>query len=296
MDGARDILCATGASRGKAMKRHELSLVPYGDGRLLARDTLGISDPLGRGRHAGIINLDGDQFEDVFITNAPDRDDGWPVYNRFYTNVNGRLYPTPAAGLDSSHGAECVETGDFDGDGDEDLVYCTQYGFNGRKAGVRFMRNQGGKLKDRTVALRINPMGDIDVAFADVTGDSKKDLIQLSSGKLRVSKWTARGYRRIYEVTITDAWALATGDASGDGRADIYVARGNDKRNKPDRLLVSRNGGTKFASVKIPQTSAGSADDVFALDYDRNGLMDFVVLNGRTKPGPVQLLASFPRK
>ena len=100
----------------------------------------------------------------------------------------------------------------------------------------------------------------VDVAFADVTGDKKKDLIQLAPNRLRVSKWTARGYRRIYEVTITDAWALATGDASGDGRADIYVARGNDKRNKPDRLLVSRNGGTKFASVKIPQTSAGSAD------------------------------------
>mgnify|MGYP001826273535 FL=1 len=278
------------------MKRHELSLVPYGDGRLLARDTLGISDPLGRGRHAGIINLNGDQFEDVFITNAPDRDDGWPVYNRFYTNVNGRLYPTPAVGLDSSHGAECVETGDFDGDGDEDLVYCTQYGFNGRKAGVRFMRNQGGKLKDRTVALKINPMGDIDVAFADVTGDSRKDLIQLSSGKLRVSKWTARGYKRIYEVTITDAWALAAGDASGDGKADIYVVRGNDKNNKPDRLLVSKNGGTKFASVRIPTTGKGSADDVIALDYDKNGLTDFVVLNGRLGKGPVQLLASFPRR
>ena len=76
-----------------------------------------------------------------------------------------------------------------------------------------------------------------------------------------------------------------TGDASGDGRADIYVARGNDKRNKPDRLLVSRNRGTKFASVKIPTTSKGSADDVIALDYDRNGLTDFVVVNGENAAG-----------
>ena len=72
--------------------------------------------------------------------------------------------------------------------------------------------------------------------------------------------------------------------------------RGNDKRNKPDRLLVSRNGGTRFASVRIPGTSKGSADDVFALDYDQNGHVDFVVLNGRVRPGPVQLLASFPRR
>ena len=81
---------------------------------------------------------------------------------------------------------------------------------------------------------------------------------------------------------------MAAGDASGDGKADIYVVRGNDKNNKPDRLLVSKNGGTKFASVKIPRRTKGSADDVFALDYDKNGLTDFVVLNGRTRgrPGP----------
>ena len=58
---------------------------------------------------------------------------------------------------------------------------------------------------------------------------------------------------------------------------------------------MSRKGGTKFRSVKIPQTSKGTADDVFAIDYDKNGLTDFVVLNGRSKTGPIQLLASFRR-
>ncbi|MEX1345122.1 MAG: VCBS repeat-containing protein [Candidatus Limnocylindrales bacterium] len=295
-DGHKDILCAVGASRGKAMKRHELSLKPHRSGRELVIGALGVSDPLGRGRHAAVFRLDNDKYSEVFITNAADRDDGWPGYNRFYRNVGGTLVPAPEVGLDSSHGAECVATGDFDGDGDQDLAYCTQYGFAGRDPGLRFMRNENGTLRDRTLGQRIRQIGDIDVAFADVTGDRKKDLIQLAPNRLRVSKWTKGGYRRIYEVKITDAWALAAGDASGDGRADIYVVRGNDKRNKPDRLLVSRNGGTKFASVKIPTTSKGSADDVIALDHDKNGLTDFVVLNGRTKSGPIQLLASFPRK
>jgi hypothetical protein len=294
-DGNKDILCSVGGSRGKAMKRHELSLKPARSGRELAMDTLGISDPLGRGRFAGILRLDNDKYGEVFISNAPDRDDGWPGYNRFYKNVNGTFRPAPELGLDTSHGAECVETGDFDGDGDQDLAYCTQYGFNGRKAGLRFMRNEGGVLRDRTLGQEIRQIADIDVAFADVTGDGKRDLVQLAPSKLRVSKWTSAGYRKIFEVKITDAWALATGDASGDGRADIYVVRGNDKNNKPDRLLVSKNAGTRFASVKIPTTSNGSADDVFALDYDKNGLADFVVLNGRTRAGPIQLLASFPR-
>jgi hypothetical protein len=283
-DGNRDIFCAVGASRGKAMKRHELTIKPDKSGRELIIGAYGISDPLGRGRQTGILRLNKDKYAEVFVTNAPDRDDGWPGYNRFYKNVGGTLVPAPQAGLDSSHGSECVETGDFDGDGDQDLAYCTQYGFNGRKAGLRFMRNENGVLKDRTVGQEVKQIGDIDVAFADVTGDGKKDLIQLAPRKLRVSKWTSGGYRRIYQVQLSDAWALAAGDASGDGRADIYVVRGNDKRNKPDRLFVSKNRGTKFASVKIPTTSKGSADDVI------------VVLNGRTRKGPIQLLASFPRK
>jgi hypothetical protein len=294
-DGAKDILCAVGASRGKAMKRHELSLAPDKAQRELVLGALGISDPLGRGRFAAIFRLDSDPYPEVFIANAPDRDDGWPGYNRFYRNQGGTLVPAPGVGLDSSHGAECVEATDIDKDGDVDLAYCTQYGFAGRAPGLRLMRNENGKLKDRTVGQEIRQIGDIDVAFADVSGDGQRDLIQLSPTRLRVSKWTKAGYRQIYETRIAHAWALAAGDASGDGRADIYVVRGNDSANKADRLLVSRKGGKKFISVKIPQTTKGSADDVIALDYDRNGHTDFVVLNGRRKAGPVQLLASFPR-
>jgi hypothetical protein len=294
-DGQKDILCALGAARGKIVKRHELSLKPHRDGGRLDRSVLGASDPFGRGRDVGIFKLDKDKYPEVFIGNAPDRDDGFPGLNRFYRNVKGRLVPAPEVGLDASHGAQCVETGDFDQDGDQDLAYCTQYGFNGRVAGLRFMRNENGALRDRTARLGIRPMGDIDVVFADVTGDGRRDLIQLAPRRLRVSKWTSSGYRRIYEVALTDAWAVAAGDASGDGRADIYIVRGNDRKNKPDRLLVSKRRGTRFVSVKLPNTTSGVADDVIAIDYDKNGHADFVVLNGRTKKGPVQLLASYPR-
>ena len=292
-DGQKDIFCAVGAARGKFVERHELSLAPHSAARELKRGALGVSDPLGRGRRVGLLRLDGDAWPELFITNAPDRDDGLPGYNRFYRNVGGTFKPAPSVGLDTSHGGVCVEASDVDQDGDEDLVYCTEFGVGSRAAGLRFMRNEGGKLRDRTGALGIKPMGDLDVAFADVTGDGRKDLIQMNRTQLRVSKWTSSGYRRIYQAQVSNAWGVAAGDVSGDGRADIYLVRGNDKENLVDRLLVSRNNGKSFRSVKIPSTRKGSADGVLALDYDRNGLTDFVVLNGRREAGPVQLLASF---
>jgi len=74
--------------------------------------------------------------------------------------------------------------------------------------------------------------------------------------------------------------------------------RGGLDLNRADQLLVNNGKGTRFTSVKIPQAGPknGRGDDVVALDYDRNGLTDFVVVNGKGKDaGPIQLLASFER-
>ncbi len=293
-DGTKDILCAVGASRGKAIHRNELSLAPLGGDGHVARDGLGISDPLGRGRQIAFLHLDGDAYPEVFIGNAPDRDDGLPASNRFFRNVEGHFVPAPGAGLDRSHGAICAEVTDLESDGDDDLVYCTAYGFSGRTAGLRLMRNEGGRLVDRTRALGVRAIGDVDVAFVDVTGDGRRDLVQVSADLIRVSKRTASGYRRIWSARTSGAVAVAGGDVNADGLADLYVARGTPARNTPDLLLVSRSGGRAFTSVRIPQTSRGRADDVIAIDHDHNGLTDFVVLNGRARSGPVKLLASYP--
>ena len=293
-DGNQDILCSVGAQRGKSIRRHELSLAPDKPGGRLVRGALGISDPLGRGRHVAFIRLDKDAWPDVFIGNAPDREDGLPSSNRFYRNAKGTFVPAPEVGLDGTHGTLCARVGDVDGDGDQDLAYCTAYDFAGRPAGLRLMVNRAGRLVDRTRAQGISPIGDIGVAFADVDGDGRQDLLQVAPSLLRVSRATKTGYRRIFEARLSAAVAVAAGDVDGDGRADIYIASGDDDRNSKDLLLLSKRGGRAFTSVRIPQTAEGLADDVIALDHDRNGRTDFVVLNGRQKAGPVQLLAAFP--
>jgi hypothetical protein len=291
-DGAREMFCVFGGARGTGVGRHELSLrVGKGNAevRLGARSAY---DPFGRGREAVFINLNKDGFPDLFVINDPVRVDGMPSTNRFFKNDNGTFVPAPEVGLDHSTGARCVWSGDIDKDGDGDLLHCQTRPNDGRKAGVRLYRNEGGKLRDRTAARNIKPMGDIAVAVADVTGDGRKDLIQLSRNKIRVSKQTNSGFMRIFQARVSDGVALATGDVNKDGRADIYLLRGG-KGNKPDRLLISKKNGRRWHNVKIPKTHDGDADSVLAIDYDKNGRTDFLVLNGKSKPGPIQLIAAY---
>jgi VCBS repeat protein len=91
---------------------------------------------------------------------------------------------------------------------------------------------------------------------------------------------------------------VAAGDVNGDNRSDVYVMRvgkGATRANAPDRVFLNDGEGTAFTRISwIPSTSEGMAESVWPIDYDRNGLTDFLALNGRERVrGPVQLIAFF---
>jgi hypothetical protein len=98
-----------------------------------------------------------------------------------------------------------------------------------------------------------------------------------------------------YERRLRDGRAVASGDADGDGRPDLYLVRASGRGNPPDILLLDRGRGRRYASMRIPQVRGGDGQDAVAIDHDANGLTDFLVLNGRTRVGPIQLVAFFPR-
>jgi hypothetical protein len=88
--------------------------------------------------------------------------------------------------------------------------------------------------------------------------------------------------------------ALAVGDVNGDHNPDIYVVGGRTgNTNAPDYLLLGNATGG-FTTQPIPETTVGYGDRVYPLDYNHDGLTDFLVLNGggdsANIPGPIQLL------
>jgi hypothetical protein len=102
----------------------------------------------------------------------------------------------------------------------------------------------------------------------------------------------------VFSTTLEYGSSVAAGDVNGDDRPDIYVMRGKDATggNAPDQVYLNDGDGTGFTQMSsIPSTSEGKAESVWPIDYDQNGLTDFLVLNGggKTSAGPVQLIAFF---
>lgn len=92
-------------------------------------------------------------------------------------------------------------------------------------------------------------------------------------------------------LTVKGGVGLALGDVNGDHNPDIYVLCGRaGTANAPDYLLLGNATGG-FTRQSIPETTTGDGDQVYAFDYNHDGLTDFLVLNGQVPySGPIQLL------
>jgi hypothetical protein len=146
------------------------------------------------------------------------------------------------------------------------------------------------------------------VTLADVNGDSWLDVIEVEPNKLSVFVNTSRkfsnvmsSYSSVFSTTLQYGDSVAAGDVNGDNRPDIYVMRGSDTagNNAPDQVYTNDGDGANFTRMSsIPSTSQGEANFVAPIDYDGNGLTDFLVLNGGGEKesgpaGPVELIAFF---
>jgi hypothetical protein len=304
-DGLKDIFCTEGAAHGTSTKRNELYIQRPDHTFADQAGEYGVLDPFGRGRSGRFFDANGDSRPDLFLANNPTRGDGLPSPNRFFINQLGNAFHSaPEYGLEletSLQGSNNVSVGDLDQDGWQDLLMITP-------EGLRVYHNEQGKGFTEvaaTVGLGQSPQ---DLTLADVNGDSWLDVIEVEPNKLSVFVNTSRkfsnvmsSYSSVFSTTLQYGDSVAAGDVNGDNRPDIYVMRGSDTagNNAPDQVYTNDGDGANFTRMSsIPSTSQGEANFVAPIDYDGNGLTDFLVLNGGGEKesgpaGPVELIAFF---
>ena len=141
-DGRVDAYCAVGAARGSKLKNNELwTDLDTADPRQVSV-AFGVDDPLGRGRRATFLDLDGDPWPDLLVTSDPLRVDGLPSVGRAFVNDGGRRFlPAGDRGLELPIGGSCALSADLDGDGRDEVVICAEEAW-GAGVGVHVFRRR----------------------------------------------------------------------------------------------------------------------------------------------------------
>jgi hypothetical protein len=291
-DGLKDIFASVGADRGTALKCNGL-FIQQPDGTFADMAfQWNIGDATGRGRRCAVLDANNDGYLDIFYGTDPVRADGLPSINRFYLNTGkGSFIDSPAMGLNLNIGARSARTVDYNSDGWPDLLIC---GYTG---GLRLFRNNQGHGFTDVSSILGAPVNAVDAVMVDVNHDSRPDLIVLTKNAvtLRLQKADGTFAPPKTILKVEDGVALAVGDVNGDNNPDIYVVCGRTgTANAPDSLLIGNATGG-FTTMSIPQTTVGSGEAAYPVDYNHTGLTSFLVLNGAVPfTGPVQLLTPQP--
>ncbi len=262
------------------------------------------------GLGASVADYDNDGRDDIFITTV----DG----GRLFHNRGGTFQDvTEPSGIRNTDFAVSAAWLDYDRDGRADLfignyvkwssateVACVQQGVRGycgpdayRPVAPKLYRNQGGgRFEDATERAGLGDPTDkaMGVAVLDYNVDGWPDLF-IGSDRVPAKLYRNDGRGRFVEEGLRAGVALSE---NGAARANMGVdAADYDRSGRPHIVvgnfhnemlgLYHNESGKGFVDV-APRTEVGRASllyvtwAVFFLDYDLDGLLDILAVNGGT--------------
>lgn len=267
---------------------------------------LGVAISNAKGAGPAFGDWDGDGWLDLFIggikSTAP----------RLFKNLSGMAFTevTQAAGLGGGRGVFSCSMGDYDRDGDLDLLL-TRWGWHHEPCDVpctgHLWRNEGdGSFTDVDTTVGITGFDDFDYSytgnFADIDSDGWPDLLIAADFGL----WTKVGRSRVFRnqgdatfedltdptvITDENGMGAAVGDYDNDGDLDWFVTSVYDappvdvdlQTRTGNRLYRNAGDGTfedvsEAAGVRLGYFGWGACFADFNLDTD----LDIFHVNGFT--------------
>jgi hypothetical protein len=230
------------------------------------------------GEGVNMVDLDGDGYPELFLPCVRGRD------RLFRNRGDGRFTEvTEPWGLTEGGGIGAV-VADLDRNGSPELLVVRgayPYGRN-----LLFTRGAGGRLAEVAagagLAARKNGIA---AAVADFDGDGAPDVFVANWGGDTLYRNRAEGGLAFSDVTGTAglpaegrSWGALFADFTGDGRPDLFVARGGRGKPEASRLAVNRGDGT-FVDRTDATDLARTAWSMGAvpLDCDGDGDQDLLV-------------------